>query len=639
MHERKSKRWLTQAVAAGAVAAGTLAFLPAPAQAQGAPPHDAGLQADFAAAAASYGVPTSVLMAVTHEESGWRWHKGYSESGGYGLADLTDVTADMLVDGDAGAGGRADLAAMVDKPELHTLRKAAKLTGIPAARLRTDRRANLDGAAALLASYQKSLKAEASKDPADWTGAVAEYSGLKDEKAARGYVDNVFRTIRSGASLRQADGNTVRLAADASARPAAGRLAGLKLRTTAAAPDAECPASLSCAFDPVPIAANGQVSDRPANGIAIDRIVLHTAEGSFASAKQSLSAPGAVSGAHYLMDTDGTTTQLMANKDLAFAVGNYHYNLHSVSIEQAGFTARGADWYTDAVYQRTAELVKYLAERYDVPLDRQHVLGHDNVPGSLDSNLAAQHWDKGTAWDWNRFMRLLGAPTDAGTRGVGKAGSVVTIAPKFGTSAEQTYTVCPADDPSGATPACAKVPQPSNSLFVRTAPAADAPLFLDPVVHPGDQAGTDAISDWSDRVQAGQQFVVAGREGDWTAIWYGGQKGWIYNPGGRNTIPAKGVKVIKTRGTTAAPVYGQAYPEASEYPAGLSPSTQKPLTAANYGIPVGQAYVADQPPTPADDYFKSGGEVVTGSRTYYQVQFNHRTIYVNSADVTATPAC
>lgn len=637
MHKRKSKRWRAAAVAGGAVGAGALAFLPFMAQAQTESPRPAGAQADFAAAADKYGVPLAVLLGVTHEESGWQSHAGYSNKGGYGLANLTDVTTDMLVNGEAGAGGRSDLASMVDHPELHTLRRAAELTGLPADRLKKDRRSNLEGAAALLASYQKSLTGHLSTNPSDWTAAVAEYSHISDQKAATSYVDHVFAAITTGAQRRLTDGGTVRLAAQPAAKAALSQLDRLRLKTASGTSGAECPSSMDCTFDPVTVAANGQISDRPANGIQIDRIVLHTAEGSFASAQQTLKATGATAGAHYLMDADGTTTQLMADKDIAFAVGNYHYNLHSISIEHAGFTARGAQWYTDATYRQTAALVAYLAGRFHVPLDRQHILGHDNVPGSLDSNLAAQHWDPGTAWDWNRFMRLLGAPADRGRHGVGRVGSVVTIAPAFATN-QQTYTVCPADDPSGATPACAQQTQSSNSLFVRSAPGSDAPLFADPVVHPGAVAGTDSISDWSDRVQAGQQFVVAGRSGAWTAIWYDGQKGWIYNPRGRNTIPTTGVRIIKPAGATDAPVYGQAYPAADEYPEGLSPSTQKPLTAANYKIPAGQAYVADRPATPADDYFKSGGQVVKGTETYYQVQFNNRTIYVNSADVTATRA-
>lgn len=636
LYRRNSPRWLASAVVGSVVAAGALALLPSAAQAQTETSQQSGAQADFAAAAAKYDVPVSVLMGVTREESGWQSHPGYSDRGGYGLGNLTDVTTAMLVDGAAGAGGRSDLSSLVNRPGMHTLRTASKLTGIPEARLRTDRGANLEGTAALLASYQKTLTGSLPRNPSEWTAAVAEYSHFTDKKAATRYVHGVFKAIASGAEQKTAQG-TLRLAADQDARPDLSQLDELRLTSADTTTGAECPATMDCTYAPVAVTgSNGQVSNRPANGIQIDRIVIHTAEGTFASALSTLSAPGAVVSAHYLMDTDGSTTQLMPVEDIAYAVGNYHYNLHSVSIEHAGFTAQGAKWYTDATYQQTAELVKYLAQQYDVPLDRQHIMGHDNVPGSLDSNLAKQHWDPGTAWDWDRFMTLLGAPAATGPHGVGPAGSVVTIAPGFEKNI-QSYTVCPADDPSGVTTACGEVAQPSNSLFVRQAPAADAPLLLDPDVHPGLTAGTDQISDWSDRVQAGQQFVVADRQGDWTAIWYDGQEGWIYNPCGRNTVPTTGVTVISAVGPDAAPLYGQAYPAASEYPAGLSPSRQVALTAPGYRIPVGQAYVVDQPAAAADDYFTSGA-VVKGAQKYYQAQFNNRTIYVNAADVTATEA-
>ncbi|MEU6510549.1 hypothetical protein [Streptomyces sp. NPDC046942] len=37
---------------------------------------------------------------------------------------------------------------------------------------------------------------------------------------------------------------------------------------------------------------------------------------------------------------------------------------------------------------------------------------------------------------------------------------------------------------------------------------------------------------------AGQRFVVAAQQGDWTAIWCGGQEAWFDNPGGQWTIPS-----------------------------------------------------------------------------------------------------
>lgn len=370
-------------------------------------------------------------------------------------------------------------------------------------------------------------------------------------------------------------------------------------------------------------------------GIKIDQIVLHTTEGSYAGAIQTFQGPNAAA-AHYVMrSSDGAVTQMVSDKDVAFGDGNYDSNLHSIQIEHEGFSAFGADWYTDVTYQQTAKLVKYLVKRYDIPLDRQHILAHDNVPGGKTADLAGQHWDQGNEWDWTRFMKLIGAPFDDKTRGVGPAGSAVTIAPTFKKNL-QTFTVCPSDDPTGATTTCTPVTVPASSLFVHQGPSEDSPLILDADVHPTATAGTDHVSDWSTTVQAGRQFVVADKQGDWTAIWFDGQKGWIDNPKGENTIPATGVKIITAVGTAAAPVYGTAFPDPVEVPTGWGPDPQNPLAAPDYAIPVGQAYVADQPPVNGQDFFPSRQGVVTGAKQYYTVQFNHRYVFVNATDVTAT---
>ncbi|WP_328325810.1 MULTISPECIES: N-acetylmuramoyl-L-alanine amidase [unclassified Streptomyces] len=653
MHKRKGKRWLPAAVLGGTLAAGALAFLPAIAQAgnedDGKQPTTA--QADFNAAAAEFKVPVSVLQGVAHEESGWQQHSGYSNTGGWGLMNLTDVTPEMVADGEAGAPGRSGLASFTAHPELHTLRAAAKLTGVPAAQLQHDRRDNIRGGAALLASYQKQLTGSTSDDPSQWTAAIAKYSRMSDRKAATSYVDDVFATIASGAkqdSKAPAGSKTAKASKAAmapttgvtmhavpSAKPVTGQLSKLRLKDTSS-PQAECPRSMNCQFVPAD-PSNGQVSDRPANGIKINQIIIHTTEGAYDDAIKTFQTPGGASAQYVMRSSDGAVTQMVADKDVAFGDGNYDSNLHAVQIEHEGFSAHGADWYTTAAYQQTARLVRYLAARYDIPLDRQHILGHDNVPGPSDTTLSGMHWDPADGWDWTRFMRLLGAPFDFGLHGVGPVGSAVTITPGFRQN-EQTYTVCPEDDPSGAVTACTPVTAPSSSLFVRSAPSDDAPLILDPVVHPDPEAkgGTDRVNDWSVTVQAGQQFVVAGEQDDWTAIWYDGQMGWIHNPGGSNTSPAPGARILRAAGTAAAPVYGTAYPDPSEYPAGLSPSKQVPLTAKNYSIPVGQAYVAARPPVGSADFFPTGGKVVTGAKRYYTVQFNHRYILVNAADVTVT---
>ncbi|MET8450147.1 N-acetylmuramoyl-L-alanine amidase [Streptomyces sp. NPDC005209] len=635
MHERKPHRRLSLTLAAGVLATAGIAAAPSSAEATAHRTAGHRTAADsrqhiFEQAAAEYDVPLPVLLAVAYHESAWDAHAGErSTSGGYGPMHLTDVTAKMLAAGDAGAAGRADLAKMASAPPLHTLQAAAGLTGLPAKRLRTDEGANIRAGAALLASYAKSTVGGTPKDPGKWYAAVARYSGSTEQRAASAFADRVFDTIENGAQEITRDGQHISLPPTPGIRPATRQLSALHLKTTAAADGTECPATINCAFLPA-APANGQVSNRPANGIRIDTIVIHDTESSYDAALNTFQKPGGGSAHYVIRSSDGAVTQMVPTKDISFQAGNYSTNLHSLGIEHEGYAAAGGTWYTQTQYETSAELVRYLAERFGIPLDRQHIIGHDNVPGPKSALISGMHWDPGPSWDWERFMRLLHAPA-SGRHGVGPVGSALTISPGYDRN-QQTVQVCPSDDPTGATPECTERTQPSNFVYLRTAPSATAPLFGDQAVHP-DGVGTDRINDWGSTAAAGQQFVVADRQDDWTAIWYSGTKVWFFNPHGCNTTPAHDVTLVSAAGTSPVAVYGSSYPDANEYPAGLSPSTQAPLSF--YSVPAGQAYVATAAPAPTDDYFPSTGRVVTGGKSMYTIQYNHRTALVYASDVTA----
>ena len=75
---------------------------------------------------------------------------------------------------------------------------------------------------------------------------------------------------------------------------------------------------------------------------------------------------------------------MMPVGDIAWDTGNESFYQHSIGIEQEGFAIDGHTWYTGAMYQATAKLVKYLAKRFGIPLDRAHILGHDNIPGGSE---------------------------------------------------------------------------------------------------------------------------------------------------------------------------------------------------------------------------------------------------------------
>src|SRR6202008_2375782 len=134
--------------------------------------------------------------------------------------------------------------------------------------------------------------------------------------------------------------------------------------------------------------------------------------------------------------------------------------------------------------------------------------------------------------------------------------------------------------------------QPANFVELRTAPSPDAPLLSEPALHPDGSAGTTNIDAWGDTAVAGQSFVVAGRDGDWTAIWYGGRAAWFENPGATVAATVHGRLTITPRGDSPVAVYGRAYPEAAAYPPEIPTQTVAPLDAT---IQPGQAYVAGGP--------------------------------------------
>ena len=101
-----------------------------------------------------YGVPSSVLLAVSFLESRWDDHGGSpSTAGGYGPMHLTEVS---LPDQSYARGDEA--AREVSGPaSLRTVALASRLTALPARELRADPAANICGGAALLASWERTL--------------------------------------------------------------------------------------------------------------------------------------------------------------------------------------------------------------------------------------------------------------------------------------------------------------------------------------------------------------------------------------------------------------------------------------------------------------------------------------------------
>ncbi|GAB2584613.1 N-acetylmuramoyl-L-alanine amidase [Kribbella endophytica] len=599
-----------------------------------------GLAAAFQSAAQQYGVPESVLLAVSYAETRWDDHQGKSStSGGYGPMHLTAADPSALVERSAGQK-------LAKGDSLRTLYEASDLTGLDPVALRNDSAANVAGGAAVLASYQKSLglPVGAETSPASWYGAVASYSGAPDRVGAAGFADDVYAILARGASRTTNVGQQVSMPAVA-VSPERGQVSRLKLAAgSKGGSDVECPAGLACESLPAPYESTGatpgdygnhDLANRPKTG-KIDYIVIHDTEGGWQGTLNLVQDPTYVSWQYTMRSSDGHTWQHVKADDVAWHAGNWYVNMHSIGIEHEGFAAQGATWYTEALYRNSARLVKYLAKKNNIPLDRAHIIGHDQVPGTIPSTVAGMHWDPGPYWDWEHYFDLLGAPIYGHKIFPVRAGSIVTIKPGFASNV-QVVTDC-------VTAGTACAPQGTNFVYLRQAPDDAAPLVKDLGLRPGSSASTTQVSDIGARAAAGSQYVVAQRSGDWVAVWYLGALAWFKSPASAPDAFAKPGLVVKPKaGKTSVPVYGRAYPEQAAYPTGIPYQTVTPL---QYSILAGQAYpVGDanietdyyrattfdgQPPT---DHVQ-----VLGKDRYYQIWFGHRMAYVRAADVDLRPA-
>ncbi|MEU8146394.1 N-acetylmuramoyl-L-alanine amidase [Nonomuraea sp. NPDC048901] len=435
----------------------------------------------------------------------------------------------------------------------------------------------------------------------------------------------------------------------------------------------ECPASLACEWMPAAYKRTGKGDygnhDTLNGPRRIDYIVIHDTEGTYGGVPSMVNDPEYVSWHYTIRSSDGHVAQHVRTKDIAWHAGNWDINSRSIGIEHEGYLASGGTWYTEAMYRSSAKLVKYLAAKHHIPLDRAHILGHDNVPGPSPETLPSMHEDPGPYWDWAHYFDLMGSPLKKA-----KKGTSIIIRPAYETN-QPHFTGCTAkptnstgttedtEDTEPAEPAtptksvnptepAAKSAKPAKSaktakatgpcpshgasaVFLRTEPREDAPLVDDIGKRVG-KPSTYSVYDHSARASTGQRYAVAARKGDWTAIWYLGSKAWFYNPATAPTaIPARGPLVTPRR--KHIKVYGRAYPEKSAYRGAVAYQLSTPLGYVmqpgqyySLGLTLPGSYHATNSFNPADHV------TVTGKDRYHQIQFGHRVMFVMAKDVRVT---
>lgn len=238
-------------------------------------------------------------------------------------------------------------------------------------------------------------------------------------------------------------------------------------------------------------------------GRGIYYVVIHTIEGSAGGAISWFQNSSSNVSAHYVVSYGGTIYQCVADKDIAWHAGNWYYNQHSIGIEHEGYAWR--NYWTDAEYRASAAITRWVCLNYGIPMDRAHVIGHNEVP-------YATHTDPGPYFNWSYYMSLV------------RGGSTP---PPPSTSGTRALRVT------------------ANSLNVRTGPGTGYSI----------KGG----------ISNGQHYVSDTSSNGWYRIWYDGTQGWVSGSYVSVATGVSGVKVtadalnVRTGPGTGYSIVGQVH--------------------------------------------------------------------------------
>ena len=169
----------------------------------------------------------------------------------------------------------------------------------------------------------------------------------------------------------------------------------------------------------VPAHQNNYTAGRRAN-IPVDRIVIHITAGGpsidgtinwfqMPDRRNERTGRPIRSSAHYIVGRDGEVVQMVRNADTSHHASGA--NWRSIGIEHnANKPSRGNPRKLDPTepqYQASARLVAWLCQQFNLPADREHIVGHHEI--SPQDN----HDCPSSIWDWDHYMDCVSAAAAA----------------------------------------------------------------------------------------------------------------------------------------------------------------------------------------------------------------------------------
>ncbi len=360
----------------------------------------------FDAAGSEFNVPPDILKGIAFAETRWE-HLQWAKEDTTSCTGLPRVYGIMALRNDSFFG--------------RSLLEGAALIAEDPETVRRDILQNMRAAAAYLKKMYTHNPLPDGSVPGSiesWQTAIALYCGIPQPELAAQHAYEVLARLQRGyddfgiqLDPRPIDMDMVRANAEKVYREAAAQQG---LRKTAGQPD-------------YPLA--HWVPAYPGHwytsGNRKDFVVIHDMEGYYLSVISYFQQAGTQASVHYdvngLQDSPGDAPAGDITQQVEEQYWAWHavcLNRYSFGIEHEGFVSNPA-WWTPEMYLASGKLVRYLCEKWGIPMDRDHIIGHNEYLNSAwvswaigqgyPSEFAAcnSHTDPGINWDWSFLMQLV----------------------------------------------------------------------------------------------------------------------------------------------------------------------------------------------------------------------------------------